>query len=85
MKVKIPIYKKVLTKSEVEVDIQKVIDKLLLKNQDIIVDSLIDALNEDMEEYIPELVDVEDVEAGDMIETVSEELYKYLLRDVEVC
>ena len=54
MKVKIPIYKKVLTKSEVEVDIQKVIDKLLLKNQDIIVDSLIDALNEDMEEYVIE-------------------------------
>lgn len=85
MKVKMPIYKKVLTKLEIEVDTQKVIDKLLLRNQDIIVDSLIETLEEDMESYIPELVDVEDVEAGDIIETISEELYKYLLRDVEVC
>lgn len=84
MKVKIPIYKKVVTKSEVEVDIQKVIDKLLLKNQDVIVDSLIDALNEDMEEYIPEIADVEYVDNEDLAETISEELYKYLLRDVEI-
>lgn len=84
MKVKIPIYKKVVTKSEVEVDIQKVIDKLLLKNQDVIVDSLIDALNEDMEEYIPEIADVEYVDNEDLAESVSEELYKYLLRDVEI-
>ncbi len=85
MKVKIPIYKKILTKLEIEVDTQEVIDKLLLRNQDIIVDSLIETLEENMESYIPELIDVEDVEAGDIIETISEELYKYLLRDVEVC
>lgn len=85
MKVKIPIYKKILTKLEIEVDTQEVIDKLLLINQDIIVDSLIETLEENMESYIPELIDVEDVEAGDIIETISEELYKYLLRDVEVC
>lgn len=85
MKVKIPIYKKFLTKLEIEVDTQEVIDKLLLRNQDIIVDSLIETLEENMESYIPELIDVEDVEAGDIIETISEELYKYLLRDVEVC
>ena len=84
MKVKIPIYKKVVTKSEVEVDIQNIIDKLLLDNQDVIVDSLIDALNEDMEEYIPEIADVEYVDNEDLVETISEELYKYLLRDVEI-
>lgn len=84
MKVKIPIYKKVVTKSEVEIDIQKVIDRLLLTNQDQVVDSLIDILSEDIEEYIPELKDTEYEGTEDIIETISEELYKYLLRDVEV-
>lgn len=84
MKVKIPIYKKVVTKSEVEIDIQKVIDRLLLTNQDQVVDSLIDILSEDIEEYIPELKDTECEGTEDIIETISEELYKYLLRDVEV-
>lgn len=84
MKVKIPIYKKVVTKSEVEIDVQNVIARLLLDNQDAIVDSLIDALNEDMEEYIPEIADVEYVDNEDLSETISEELYKYLLRDVEI-
>lgn len=84
MKVKIPIYKKVVTKSEVEIDVQNVIARLLLDNQDAIVDSLIDALNEDMEEYIPEIADVEYVDNEDLAETISEELYKYLLRDVEI-
>lgn len=84
MKVKIPIYKKVVTKSEVEIDVQNVIARLLLDNQDAIVDSLIDALNEDMEEYIPEIADVEYVDNENLAETVSEELYKYLLRDVEI-
>lgn len=84
MKVKILIYKKVVTKSEVEIDVQNVIARLLLDNQDAIVDSLIDALNEDMEEYIPEIADVEYVDNEDLSETVSEELYKYLLRDVEI-
>lgn len=80
MKVKIPIY----NKSEVEIDVQNVIARLLLDNQDAIVDSLIDALNEDMEEYIPEIADVEYVDNEDLAETISEELYKYLLRDVEI-
>lgn len=84
MKVKIPIYKKVVTKSEVEIDVQNVIARLLLDNQDAIVDSLIDALNKDMEEYIPEIADVEYVDNEDLAETISEELYKYLLRDVEI-
>lgn len=84
MKVKIPIYKKVVTKSEVEIDVQNVIARLLLDNQDVIVDSLIDALNEDMEEYIPEIADVEYVDNENLAETISEELYKYLLRDVEI-
>lgn len=84
MKVKIPIYKKVVTKSEVEIDIQKVIDRLLFTNQDQVVDSLIDILSEDIEEYIPELKDTEYEGTEDIIETISEELYKYLLRDVEV-
>lgn len=84
MKVKIPIYKKAVTKSEVEIDVQNVIARLLLDNQDVIVDSLIDALNEDMEEYIPEIADIEYVDNEDLVETISEELYKYLLRDVEI-
>lgn len=84
MKVKIPIYKKVVTKSEVEIDIQKVIDRLLLTNQDQVVYSLIDILSEDIEEYIPELKDTEYEGTEDIKETISEELYKYLLRDVEV-